>query len=302
MTTPTTPVVPTPAPVTPTTPAAPVETAPAKPEVNWQEKYNLKKQEDIVQRRKLERELAAARTEKESFQAKVAEFEKMAALAKRNMPAYMKQVYGDNWYDLAVRAKVDGASPSELLADEMQKLEERIEAKYSAREAEQKKAAEQSQSKQVETARNQLFAESAAFYRDAGKDYPIFARLGNEAQVARTIAQRIESEFHRTAKVEDGQVVQQGRVLTTREAADLIEGEMLALVEEAQKHEKYKSRLTPKDKPATVAESKQQSVAKQSKTLTNAITASTPGRQPAMSPKEKRERAMAAFAAARKTP
>lgn len=263
--------------------------------------HQKKVREHIVERRKWEGE---RKTLSDRAQ-KAAEYEKQMASARLNPPEFLKSLYGEQWHEMVTEAKVNGVAPGQLIQQEMQKLRDEFEQKDKARQEESSKARESAQQQQAEQARRSIFADAASFYREKAADYPLLKKLGGETVVARTIAQRIESEFHRTVEFDEaGNVSKQGTVLTTAQAADLIESEVLEWAAEAAKHEKYKAKLQPSSTSSTVASgSKQQQGTQQPaaarRSITNDITGSTPATKPPMTDRERRERAEAAYDAAR---
>jgi hypothetical protein len=270
--------------------AAPV-TPPVAPPEDLGQKYKAletaherKTREHIIERRKWEASNKSALETKTKLDA----LEKREAQARMNPPAFLKSIYGEQWHEVINEAKLNGVPPGQLIAEEMQKLREEMDAKYRARDEEalSKQAAAKEQA--VDEARKSIFAESAEWYRAKADEFPILKKLGDAPAVARTISQRIEAEFHR-----------QGKVLTTGEAAELIEAEVLDWAAEAGKHEKYKAKLQPAIPSATVNPSKQQQVLSQKpaaarRSVTNDITGSTPAAKPPASDAERRARAIAA--------
>lgn len=258
-----------------------------------------RKRELIVQRRKweAERKADAEKLAKlPEYEKKLSEFEKTQKAALRNPAEFLKSIYGDGWYDRVVEAKVSGVAPAELMAQEMEKMEQRFEAKFAAKDAEAAKAREEATKAQEAQVMKSFMREVSDFTNANMKDYPVFERLGSAQVVAETIAARIRSEFERTTKKDEaGEVVQQGKVLTTREAADLIENELIELAKHALTAEKYK----PKFAPAAVdpkASKAGATLAKARKTLSNGLTASTETpKKPAVTDAERRKRAIEAF-------
>lgn len=309
------------APVTPssTTPPAPVEpkTVATESQEDWSQRYRKleaehqrKLKEQIIERRKWESD---RKTTGERL-SKLSELEKREQQARLNPPAYLKSIYGENWHEVVNESKLNGVPPAQLIEAEMAKMREEFEARLKSHDDDGAKRMQAQQQQQLEQARANIRMEAADFYEASGKDFPILERLGDKAAIASTIAQRIEREFHATSQRDEaGNLLRQGKVLTTKEAAELIESEMLAVAEAALKAEKYKSRLAPKP-PDLTAEKKSESLKlkqQQSgqqhvngqqprKSLSNEITGSTRDEAPArLSPEERRQRALAAFNAAR---
>lgn len=260
--------------------------------------FNKRTKSHVIERRQWERERETLKQQA----ARAAELEKRESHAKTNPSAYLKSLYGENWQQLVSEAGLTGSTPAQLVQESMDALRAEFEAKEKAREESAQKEREGAKSAQVEQARRGLFADAAAWYRAKASEYPILAKLGAETAVARTIANRIEAEFAKSHKTdESGNVLERGRVLTESEAADLIEAEVLEWVAEAGKHEKYKPKLQTTSDPANVSASKQvekQPAARRS--ITNDITGSTSATKPPSSEKERRQRVLAAFEAARR--
>jgi len=309
---------PAPAAVTPTAPTTPaVETKSETPaEVDLAQKYRRleaehqrKVKEQIIERRKWD---ADRKTTGERL-SKLAELEKRESQARLNPPAFLKSIYGDNWHEVVNESKINGVPPADLIQSEIARMRDEFEAKLKARDEESSRSLQAQQQQALDQARANIRMEAEEFYSASGAEYPILERLGDKAAVARTIAQRIEHEFHATAKRdENGAVVRQGRVLTAKEVAELIESEMLGVAEYATKVEKYKSRFAPKppdltsEKKSESLKLKQQPTSQQPqssgqqprKSLSNDITGSTRDDAPArLTPEERRQRALAAFAA-----
>lgn len=247
--------------------------------------HQKKVREHIVERRKWEGDRKAL-TEKA---AKADAYEKREASARLNPAAYLKELYGEQWHEMVTEAKINGVAPAALVQQEMQKLRDELAEKDRARAEEGTKAQESAREQSEQQARQSIFAESAAWYREKATEFPLLAKLGTEPAVARIMAQRIESEFHAT-----------GKVLKTSEVAELIEGEVLEWAREAGKHEKYKPKLQPPAASSTVNGSKQQQGQPQQpaaprRSITNDITGSTSPRKPPTSDKERLARATAAF-------
>lgn len=252
--------------------------------------HQKKVREHIVERRKWEGE----RKTLSERAAKAAELEKREQSARLNPPAFLKSIYGDDWHAVLTEAKVNGVPPAQLIEQEMQKMREEFAEKDRAREEAGSKAQESAKEQATEQARQSIFAESAAWYRSNAAEFPLLSKLGAEPAVARIMAQRIEHEFH-----------QSGKILQTAEVAELIEGEVLEWAREAGKHEKYKAKLQPASSSSTVVPSKQQQGQPQQpaaprRSLTNDITGSTSAKTAPASEKERRERSIAAYEAAKR--
>jgi hypothetical protein len=298
----------------PEPPKAPV--APAEQPRDWAAEYkrleadhSRKVREHIIERRKWE---ADKKTTGERL-SKLSELEKREQSARLNPTAFAQSVWGENWHEVLTEAKVHGVPPADLIAAELAKVREEFEAKLSARETDAQRRAEQAQQQQLEQARAGMREEAASWLAANAKEYPVLERLGPAQSVAKKIAERIEHEYHRSRRDESGAIVRPGRILTSQEAADLIERDLLAIAEAAAAAPKYRDRLAPKLAPlpsqppssSVQGAQSQQSDKQQSnqsrqqprETLNNNIGARTAG-QAQLTPAERRARAEAAIEAA----
>lgn len=236
---------------------------------------------------------------------KLSEYERRENLAKLNPPEYLKSLYGDKWHDLINTTAVHGVPPADLIMAELSKFNEKMDERFAALEAKSKEGQTAAQQQAITEARGELNYRCSDFMEQSGKDYPVFESLKalggstDDVDVARILAQRIETEFNRPVKPGE----KPRKLLTPKEAADLLEGELLQIVDKAATADKYKSRLQEKMKPASVAASGRNGGAPQGstgRTLNNALTASTPSGKPThRTEKERLEAATAAFNAAR---
>lgn len=287
---------------------------------SWAAKYRQLEQdsgkrlkEHIIERRKWE---ADRKTTGERL-SRLSELEKRESQAKLNPPAFLKSIYGDNWHEIVNESKINGVPPAALVQDALSQMREEFEAKLRARDDGDQRRAQEQQTAALETARNSIRMEAEDFYDASGADYPILERIGDKAAISKTIADRIEKEFHATTRRdESGRVLRQGKVLTVKEATELIENEMLETAEAAFGAEKYKSRFAPKPptdltaqkKPESLQRTSQQSGQSQQnsksqqsgqrKSLSNEITGSTKEEAPVrLTDDERRKRSEAAFRA-----
>lgn len=235
--------------------------------------------------------------------------EKAQREAKLNPIDFMKATYGDGWYDVIVEAKMSGVPPANVIASEIAKVREEVTKQFTDRDAANAEANKAAAVKREQTARRELAYEAQEFWKANEKEYPIFRRLGDAAAIANTLAQRIETEYHRTSRRDatTGELLAQGRVITHKEAADLVESEILGLAEEAAAHDKYREKLRSKLQPPAPAPTAggpklQRTENQQRRTLSNDLTGSTPGRTPAVTPEDRRARAIAAFNQASRKP
>lgn len=294
-------------------PEAPKPPADATPQekLDYEKLYANKKREHVLERRKWEAEKAQRDAKLKEYEPKLTrlqELEKREAQAKANPAGFLKSIYGDGWKDVLSEAAVHGVTPAALVAEKLEEIEAKNEARWRAKEAEEAKAREQAKSAQVDQARQSLFAEGAAFVRASAKDFPALADLGQPPVVARMLAQEVERAYFESLKPDADGNVGEPRHMTMKEAAEIIENRVLDLASKATKHEKYKSKLQPAPTSSTVASpsksiSSQQASEQQKKPrqqLTNDITGSTVTPRPAISDDDRRQRAFAAYDAAKR--
>lgn len=302
------PVAPAPTVVKPTTPVAPDPVADAK-RVLADAELKLAAAEKRGRVNAVEARKFA--DEKKGIGAKLSEYEqlkKAQSQAKLNKAAYLEQLYGKDWYDQIVQEKLNGGAPtSDTVALEVEKVREEFAKKFEEHKSELTKASQASEQQRVQS-ELKAFSNSAVDFAKANlKDYPVFETFGDETRIGAAIVQRIRQEFDRSTvrDEETNEITTPGRVLTMKEAADAIETDLIAIAEKAMGHDKYKPRLTEKLKPAIVPPSGspnqqlRRTEVPERRTLSNDLTAATQGRKPAMTDDERRQRAEAAYAAAR---
>jgi hypothetical protein len=227
------------------------------------------------------------------------ESEQRKQLRKLNPIAALEEDFGKDWADKVTSLRVNGVPPVDLVASVVQQLKSEFKAELDARDAKTAEATTAAEHAQIDETRAMVAGNASRWYEQNAKDYPVFERLGDAARIGQILGQRIEAEFQRT-----------GKLLTDKEAADLLEGDMLGIVEAAVKADKYKSKLQGGEKPANVSDASgsvsgdgrtgsttQPGVTR--RTLDNSMTASTSGRAPPRSDAEREQRAMEAFNAAR---
>lgn len=220
---------------------------------------------------------------------------------KLNPEQFLKGELGDDYYDKLTNMRLSGgALPAPVLEAELKALNEKWEARFGEEFQKRDEAAKTSQQQEaqrrLEGTRRQLQAEAGEYVKANFANHGALQALGDEAGLARMLAQRIEAEYGKSERRdESGELLVPGKVLSAKEAADLVEGEILALVEKVTATEAWKSL----SKSSSSGEQVQQR-----RTLNNSVTGRTPGREPPMSDEERRERAIQAFnrVAARNVP
>lgn len=206
---------------------------------------------------------------------------------KANPDPFLKKALGDKYYDKLVEMRINGgALTADAVAAELERVKNDIRNEFTQKEENAKVEAERIANERADQARQQLAEEAGAFLEKNWSEYPIFE--GNpKAEVARAIASHIEREYHRT-----------GKVLTNKEAAEAIEGAQLAQAERLASIEKYRSKLTEKLKPASIAPTGvplSRRTEGERRTLSNDLTASTPGQKRTPRTDEERRAAIMAL-------
>lgn len=288
----------------PATPAAPAPSAPAKsPEVAALEAKiaESERRARIMLQRQSDKLTGEAKKEREGLGAKLGrltELEKREQRAKLDPSGYLADVYGKDWYDIVINAKINNGAPtSDAVALKLAEMEEKFESKLKERDEQQTKAQQEAQAASVEESRREQKQMASEFWATAGKDFPLVDGLGTPEQVAGEIARRREAHYNATMKQdENGRLVAHGQILPLQKVAELWEAELVKLAERAAGHEKYAGKFAPKvAAPKDVGQP-------QRRTLSNDLTGSTPARSAPANDIERRERANAAYEARSKRP
>lgn len=298
----------------PTQPQQPVDTkqnAPAAPD----KESTLTAREQAIEKREKTfaaelqnykngtgKELGRKLSEYEQLKKRVPELEKYKSdreqrdqLRKLNPVAALEEDFGKDWADKVTGLRVNGVPPTDMIAAVVQQLKAEFKADLDARDAKTAAATTAAEQSQVEETRAMVSANSAKWYEANAKNYPVFERLGDAARIGQILGDRIEQWFR--AKNE---------LITEKQAADMLESELLGLVEHAVKQDKYKPKLQGETKPANVSPASGESSGVGStgstqhpgstrRTLDNSMTASTSDRAPPRSEEEKLQRARERF-------
>lgn len=290
----------------PVAPAAPVAATPkpdaAAPAPDARELELKAREEALAKREKVWRDEAKkASDEKKGLGAKLKEYEELRKwrsekereeqLANLNPTEFAKKKWGDGWYDKLMQAHTNGVPPADLIAAELSKMRVEFEARLAERDEAANRATTEAKQRSVEEARQQVASECAEYFEASKAEYPLLETYGDAKALGAALGRHIEAEFQRT-----------GKLMSAKEAADKLEASEAARLEKAAAHEKYKTRLQEKLKPATIPSAAsgapRRTEAAERRTLSNNLTASTPGRAPPASPEERLKRATEAYEAA----
>lgn len=269
------------APTTTPPPVPPPAPKPAAPAEDPRFAALVSKESALV---KQQRELAAQR---DSFAKERQEYEawkQQRTQATRNPEVLAKEVWGDNWYDKLTEFRLNGQQVTpDVIA---QTVSEQLSA-FEKRQTDARAAQEAVQREQAQAAAQQAYdnfkTETHDFVAGRGEEYELINLHGAHNLVTRAI----EQHFEATQKI-----------MTAKEAADLVEAH---LAEQVQKSLATK-RFTAKAPPLPNGEPKREGSA-QPRTLTNALTSSTPAPDEGVSQysdSERIRRAIAAGEAARR--
>lgn len=248
--------------------------------------------------------------EKKGIGAKLSEYErlvkweaeqkKLDAQAKLNKSAFLKAKFGDDWYDQVTQERISGGAPTaDTVGLEVERAKEELRKEFEEREQKRLETERQTQQAQAQAELRDFHRSAADFAKANLKDFPVLEGLGDEQAIGATLVQRIRAEHDRTTvRDESGAITQRGRVLTMKEAAEAVENDLVAIAERAASAEKYREKLTGKLKPVqsgVVGGAPQLRSTEERRTLSNGLTATTPGQKPTYRSDE--ERRAAAYAA-----
>lgn len=255
---------------------------------------NAQKRSEVLLQRQKAALMESQKKEREGLSSKLSRLdalEKSQAQAKINKTAYLKSLYGDDWYDQIVTERVNGGAPTaDVVASEIGKLREEMEAKFEAREkarAEEHAATSQKQQAQsLADARQQLGREASQMFAAKSAEFPLVVDLGPPEAVAAELARRVEEHYWSTVKRgASGEILEDGEIIPLTKMAEQWESQLVAVAEKAAAAPKYADRFKPK------------SAGQPRFTLTNDLTGSTSAKRPPVNDDERRARAIAAYEA-----
>lgn len=190
--------------------------------------------------------------------------------SKLNPVPLFKKLYGEGWYDKLTELRISGVPPADMIASEMERMRETMRAEFEERDNKRNESAQQAEQQRIEAARNELATDAGAFLEQSWAEYPIFDGYAPE-QVARAIASHQETTWNTTRKL-----------LTTKEAADALEEAEISRAKRVAGIPKYAGKLTAEQKPAIVppvggTPQLRSTAVSERRTLSNDLTATTPG-------------------------
>jgi hypothetical protein len=308
--------------VTPTAPTAPAATPAATPAsdaaaakaegVTLAEYKELQKSRDKYARQSIELK-RNHETERKTWGEKLTAADADAQfrrLLKTNPIAALEKELGPKAWDRLVEMKMNGTLPADMINERVEAVEANFKAELEKRDAAAKTERESSAQRQVEADLKAFGDEVTRTYRGVAKDYPVLSGYP-EADVVRTLQQVIRQRYEASIKRDEGgSVIEDGHVMTTKEAADYLEEQEVSRAERVASAEKYRDRVSAKLQPVkpsgtvstSQAQDRQKTPQAQRRTLTNQISGSTQERKPHRTEAERREAAIAAARAAATKP
>jgi len=209
------------------------------------------------------RELKAQQAEYEKLRAQVAEIDKAKAEAKRDPLAFMEK-HGLTYDDVTQFVLNDKRPTPSLEVKEVREELESIRAEI--REREEAAAAERREAEEAaEVARRESYAATinefkedlGEFIKGKGEEYELINLWGEHELVYNTIEQ-----YH----------ARTGKILTMKEAADVVEAHLLDTAEKATATKKLLARMSAKKD----SEGQRKAEPAQPRTMTGELTPSTP--------------------------
>lgn len=231
-----------------------------------------------------------------------AEQERLDSQAKLNKAAFLEAKFGKDWYDQIVTERMNGGAPTaDTVALEVAKIEERFETKLAERDRKAQEAAQQAQQQQVQSELRAFSNEAVDFAKVGVKDFPALEdEFGTPEEIGAALVRVVRMEYDRTTqRDESGNVIRPGRVMTLKEAAEGSEKYLVGRAKKLMGRDKYREELTGSAKPAhpvgVEGVPQLRSTDVERRTLSNGLTATTPGQKRIHRSDE--ERRAAAFAA-----
>lgn len=274
------------------TPAAPATTPPpaatTPPPATQGEVLSA---QDIKAKNELKKEMqrvSDARAALAKDKAEVDEYRREESMLAVDPDSFLKKRLGEKWYETLTKAKLGDDSSLAV-----QQLRNEFEAKFkaqqdaeAARVAEETQRLEQEREQTVEEARvalEEFRTEATTFVKEKPDDYQAIHALKLEASVA----EKAQSHFNQTKKV-----------LSHKEAADLLESELDKAVEAVLATKKWQEKLGKKSEPTKPTQPPQLVVPRSAPTtLDNGMRAGAAPVSPQRLTKEQKyEKAMARLA------
>lgn len=278
-----TPVIP-PAATAPAAVAPPVETQAPAPGNDAFAALASKERAHVAERQKLAAEREALAKDRDAHKSELAEFQEWKAAREQRLRApapFLEKDFGPDWYDKLTEFKLSGGKVTpELVAAS---VDERLAA-YEKKQADEKAKAEATAAEQAkadhQAAWDKFTEDTESFIKAKPDDYELINLYGAHSRVIAVI----EKTYTDT-----------GRVLEAKEAADLVEADLLGVAKKSKKLGAQSPAAVPPPQGGTKPPE-----SAQPRTLTNAAAPATaPAKPRPMTDEERVERAMQAAEAVR---
>jgi hypothetical protein len=272
----------------PVVPSAVVE--PPKPAAPDMAALVAKEKAFVEQQRKLAADRDAFKKEKSEYDA----WKAAKAAALKNPEELAKSTWGDDWYEKLTEYRLNGNKLTPELVDQ------RVEARINELESKQQKEREEqlaAERERVATQEKEILdtfrKNTVEWVKTKTDDYELINLFGMHDAVHRLVEKTFADTTERDT---DGNVTKPGRLLTAKEAADLVEQNLLEQAKKSQAAKKLQARNAAPGTPVTPVFEKRTDPA-QPRTVTNDLGARTTPPPPESGLQTDAERIAAAIAA-----
>lgn len=250
-----------------------------------------KKEKDLsLQSRKHSEQVRAERTALQSERKEYESWKAQRQQLKLNPAALLEAELGKDWYDKLTEYRLNGQKPTaELVSASVEEKFEALKKQQAEEKAAQQKSELERQDREGQEAMAKFRSDTIDFVKSKPDEYELIGLYGSHDLVPAVI----EKHFNDTTERDDqGRFIKPGKVLSAKEAADMVEKHMEEQHTKAKAAKKFQAKTLPSD-PVT---SKRDDPQHRRTTLSNDMTASTPSAlPPPKTDEERRERALAAY-------
>lgn len=180
-----------------------------------------------IERQKFAEERKSAKAE----QAEYEEWKKLKADKLRNPDKYLKADYGENYYDLITKLKVEGAPPADLIASEMDERFKSVEQRLAEKEAALEKRLQDIQAQEARKESDAYLSKAVDYVKSNAEKYEWLNFFGEQARVT----EAIRAHYTKTAKRNADGSIEPGEVLSYEKAAEMLEKEISEIGEKFKK-------------------------------------------------------------------
>ncbi len=245
--------------------------------------------------------IGAKLSEYETLKKQQAESARLDSQAKLNKAAFLKAKFGDDWYEQIVNEKLNGGAPTaDTVGLEVERAKEELRKEFATENQKREEAAQQATAERTAAELRNFTSSAVEFAKVGVKDFPALEdEFGSAEEIGAALVRVIRSEHERTTqRDESGAIVRPGQVLSLKEAAEGVEKWLLSRSKKLLARDKYRAELTGEPKPANtspVGGGPQLRSTEERRTLSNGLSATSPGQKRTTRTDE--ERRAAAFAA-----